>query len=133
VTGLFFEASFVNANQTVSPPSTGDVFFVFDIMSPSFPRGFNLSISIRAVLKSNPFLASAFTSFDNVTLPRLPIPNISAVLQQHSSFTVYVDPLPPNLPSATGFIFSFRSGKPDSVVVNISGFVSCRLCSTQLC
>ncbi|MEI7587758.1 hypothetical protein, partial [Runella sp.] len=82
-------------------------------MNSNFPRGTPLSFTVRAVLKSNPFLASDFVLFNNLSLPDLPVPNVSFVTQSPSSFTIFVDDLPPNLPSAIGFNFSFGSG--DSV------------------
>jgi hypothetical protein len=119
VTGLdFFEAQFLHLRQLAIPSADGGIIFFFDIMNSTIPRNIPLKVSVRAVFRSPSFLASEYTSL-NITLPLLPVPNVTAVVQKASSFVVVVESLPQNLPSASGFNFSFGSGESGNVVLEV--------------
>jgi myo-inositol-hexaphosphate 3-phosphohydrolase len=121
----YFEAHFRNSRLEVRPPfALGNDFsymivFVYDIMSAAFPRESISNISVRAIFRSSPLLASEFVTFNNVSLPRLPVPKVVSVVQEPSSFSIVIDPLPDNLETVIGFNFSFSSGEPHRFAVEV--------------
>lgn len=113
-----FEAVFMNERQLAHPSADGKIVFFFDTMNASIPRNIESHIHVRAILSTSPLLTSSFSS-QNVSLPTLPIPNVTSVFQRSSSFTIVVESLPQNLPSAIGYNFLFASGEADNVVSEV--------------
>ena len=114
-----FEAVFMDERQLAHPSAAEDnILFFFDIMNASIPRNLKLEIHVRAIVSTSPLLSSNYTS-QNISLPILPIPNVTSVIQRPSSFTIVVDSLPQNLPSAIGYNVSFASGEVDNIVTEV--------------